>query len=419
MAMVPSGSKYTASERWILITQWVGEAWELVSSELKESIVRSFRKCGITIALNGSEDCDINIRGLEGYTVGAQISESEDSDTSSESDDGHRSGTVFYCELSKSSIRLVRTRIIILLVLLPTSRITIRSKQTAALQALNAAARATSSGSGTGSGTDAGSGTGSSGSGSSGSGTTSTNSPDKWEPTSVKLNNPTLLRLYSRPVDELQIVYRGGMPIVGDVVNNSRLWKVTGVKQPKEGNWECKGRRPGFRIKAIGKRPRRIKEPESYEPGAQGISNKNKDSGDICGINPVVLPFKKHKPKSRSRPTVATQEPPAKTLHMPTHRSWSRKINRQNKRLFKNFLSSDITMIPVIPRESLSDIEYLEQELQKSGLYNEVLATKEIKEEEELLTNLYTQEAKASLLDEEVEHKNELISFDLIYSALI
>ncbi|KAF8448432.1 hypothetical protein BGX38DRAFT_1188956 [Terfezia claveryi] len=49
-----------------LITQWVGEAWELLSNDLKESIVQSFRKCGITIALDGSEDSDINIRGLEG-----------------------------------------------------------------------------------------------------------------------------------------------------------------------------------------------------------------------------------------------------------------------------------------------------------------------------------------------------------------
>ena len=66
-----------------LITQWVGEAWELLSNELKESIVRSFRKCSITIALDGSEDNDINIGGLEGYTVGVQGSESED--TSSDS----------------------------------------------------------------------------------------------------------------------------------------------------------------------------------------------------------------------------------------------------------------------------------------------------------------------------------------------
>ncbi|KAF8417494.1 hypothetical protein EV426DRAFT_682423 [Tirmania nivea] len=153
---------------------------------------------------------------------------------------------------------------------------------------------------------------------------------------------------------------------------------------------------------------------------------KDKKSWETDGIR-VFLSIRAlgpHEPKSHSCSTVATQEPPAKTLHMPTHRSWSRKINRQNKQLFKNLLGigpSNIATIPVTPRESLSDTEYLEKELRKSGLYNEVLATKEIEgeEEEELLTNLDTQEVEASLLDEEVEHEDELISFDLIYPALI
>ena len=55
------------------------------------SIVRSFRKCSITIALDSSEDSDINIRGLEGYTVGAQSPESEG--TSSGSDDEYEPGS--------------------------------------------------------------------------------------------------------------------------------------------------------------------------------------------------------------------------------------------------------------------------------------------------------------------------------------
>ena len=84
-------AKYTASERRILITQWVGEAWEQLSNELKESVVWSFRICGITIALDGSEDHDINIRGLEGYTIGAQSSESKGA--SSDSDDEYEAGS--------------------------------------------------------------------------------------------------------------------------------------------------------------------------------------------------------------------------------------------------------------------------------------------------------------------------------------
>ena len=63
--------------------------------EHKELIIRSFRKCGITTALDGSEDSDINIRGLENYEVrveqaeiGPESQESDvESDTESESEE--------------------------------------------------------------------------------------------------------------------------------------------------------------------------------------------------------------------------------------------------------------------------------------------------------------------------------------------
>ena len=41
----------------------------LICKNHKELIIRSFQKCGITVALDGSEDRDINIRGLGGYVV--------------------------------------------------------------------------------------------------------------------------------------------------------------------------------------------------------------------------------------------------------------------------------------------------------------------------------------------------------------
>ena len=34
-----------------------------------EMVIRSFRKCGISVAINGSEDSSININGLEKYCV--------------------------------------------------------------------------------------------------------------------------------------------------------------------------------------------------------------------------------------------------------------------------------------------------------------------------------------------------------------
>ena len=35
----------------------------------KEDMIRSFKKCGITLALNGSENVDLNIEGLEDYEM--------------------------------------------------------------------------------------------------------------------------------------------------------------------------------------------------------------------------------------------------------------------------------------------------------------------------------------------------------------
>ena len=67
--------RFTASERRILITQWVGEAWEAICIEHKELIIRSFQKCGITTALDGSEDSHINIRGLQNYVVDVEEEE--------------------------------------------------------------------------------------------------------------------------------------------------------------------------------------------------------------------------------------------------------------------------------------------------------------------------------------------------------
>ena len=43
-------------------TKWVGDG--------KQRIQRIFVKCGISVAIDGSQDDDINIRGLENYSVG-------------------------------------------------------------------------------------------------------------------------------------------------------------------------------------------------------------------------------------------------------------------------------------------------------------------------------------------------------------
>ena len=84
------------AERRILMTQWVGQAWESIHHELQHTIQRSFRKCGITVAIDGSEDDDINIRGLDNYRVDSPVASStviDTSDTSESDSDSDQSTT--------------------------------------------------------------------------------------------------------------------------------------------------------------------------------------------------------------------------------------------------------------------------------------------------------------------------------------
>jgi len=46
---------------------------EAIHQELQLTIQRSFRKCGITVAIDGSEDDQIKIRGLDNYQVPRSI----------------------------------------------------------------------------------------------------------------------------------------------------------------------------------------------------------------------------------------------------------------------------------------------------------------------------------------------------------
>ncbi len=50
-------------------------------------IIRSFRKCGISLPVDGSEDDDININGIPDYEVGTDTdSDASDSDAGSVTD---------------------------------------------------------------------------------------------------------------------------------------------------------------------------------------------------------------------------------------------------------------------------------------------------------------------------------------------
>ena len=53
--------KINVRQRRVLRTKWVGDAWSKVG-KMKDSIIRSFKKCGLSVALDGSENDEVNMR---------------------------------------------------------------------------------------------------------------------------------------------------------------------------------------------------------------------------------------------------------------------------------------------------------------------------------------------------------------------
>ena len=56
--------KVIAGDRRVLFTKWVGTAWQETSRRVKETVNRSFVKCGISPPISDSRDSEINIDGL-------------------------------------------------------------------------------------------------------------------------------------------------------------------------------------------------------------------------------------------------------------------------------------------------------------------------------------------------------------------
>ena len=77
-----------ASAQRVLITWWVGQAWEEISED--KMIITSFNKCGISVPIDGSGDSQIHIKGLEDYAVDEDDGDYTDGDPFS---DGEESGS--------------------------------------------------------------------------------------------------------------------------------------------------------------------------------------------------------------------------------------------------------------------------------------------------------------------------------------
>ena len=81
--------KLSVSERRILTTKWVANAWQHIK-EQKVMIKDGFLKCGLSNNLDGSEDKFFNINGIEGYVFpSTNVPEFElvDSDSDEEQDE--------------------------------------------------------------------------------------------------------------------------------------------------------------------------------------------------------------------------------------------------------------------------------------------------------------------------------------------
>ena len=82
------GSKITASERRVLMTKWCDKAWESVS---RRSIVRGFKKCGLSTNMDGCENQEVHIEKIPDYQMPLDDDESNEEytlDDDVESDDG-------------------------------------------------------------------------------------------------------------------------------------------------------------------------------------------------------------------------------------------------------------------------------------------------------------------------------------------
>jgi hypothetical protein len=61
---------FTVGERRVLLTQWVGDAWDELHVKYKKTIIETFQRVGLTLNPDGSEDHKLKIKGLDDIKVG-------------------------------------------------------------------------------------------------------------------------------------------------------------------------------------------------------------------------------------------------------------------------------------------------------------------------------------------------------------
>ena len=61
---------YTVGDRRIMLTKWVGQAWRELHTQQADVIRQTFRKLGLSLAVDGSEDHEISVKDIPGLEVG-------------------------------------------------------------------------------------------------------------------------------------------------------------------------------------------------------------------------------------------------------------------------------------------------------------------------------------------------------------
>jgi hypothetical protein len=62
--------KYTVSQRRVLLTKWVGQAWDDMHTEDSDMIRQAFVQVGLGLPVDGSRDSEIKIKDFPGVEVG-------------------------------------------------------------------------------------------------------------------------------------------------------------------------------------------------------------------------------------------------------------------------------------------------------------------------------------------------------------
>ena len=78
--------KINASQRRVVMKKWDGEALPKVG-KTEDSIIRSFKKCGLSVALDGSENADVNIEGLPEYQMLSAFVQDDDDESEKQDQD--------------------------------------------------------------------------------------------------------------------------------------------------------------------------------------------------------------------------------------------------------------------------------------------------------------------------------------------